>query len=341
MPKYFNQTDVINFIKEDNNTINNKYSPIHIEDNKVLFYLDGHIYEIDKKSFEIDQIMFEENLDHNFRNATKVIDLFNFNENSMDYYGQHNISIVLDKKPQLNIDGRSIEENDREVLNKIYLYRNQEELDLVQTALENAENFVVLDFVTSVTEGNVTINFIRYGNNVYVNEVNSLVKTNKFQKVQLQRLPETLESLSKITSFNFSTIVKDLLEGEEAKQAEYSEQIELFHNRIAFLKDQRGRLAEENKENEYIKTADKLLSDEIRKIEEEIEEIKDLSNGYVSGRLVADFQDYSKDSQFKILAVDFTNKGHDDEIICYSEDSDSEVMIPKALLQLSKVDSIN
>ena len=200
----------------------------------------------------------------------KVIDLFNFNENSMEYYGQHNISIVLDKKPQLNIDGRSIEENDREVLNKIYLYRNQEELDLVQTALENAENFVVLDFVTSVTEGNVTINFIRYGNNVYVNEVNSLVKTNKFQKVQPQRLSETLESLSKITSFNFSTIVKDLLEGEEAKQAEYSEQIELFHNRIAFLKDQRGRLAEENKENEYIKTADKLLSDEIRKIEEEI-----------------------------------------------------------------------
>ena len=90
--------------------------------------------------------------------------------------------------------------------------------------------------------------------------------------------------------------------------------IQLMYEMIAFLKDQKGRLAEANRNLPYIKAADYLLNSEIARISEELNDLQneDLltrDDGYVNAEVIAEEGDITTGTKVKVDALEFTGKG--------------------------------
>ena len=140
-------------------------------------------------------------------------------------------------------------------------YTNKAKIQLFEYAAKNINNFVSLDFAQKIEEGNVKCYVMKLNEDFYVYRINEANKIYKFGKLDANA---AFDYVKEQTGYEITDMTQELLEGARKEAAEKLERINLLEQMIAFLKDQRGVIAE----------ADTLINSEIKRLEEEVEAIK-------------------------------------------------------------------
>jgi hypothetical protein len=256
------------------------YSPMMNIDGKNAFYLAGKIYSIDesKQLIEIDP-----------RTATAlyltlitVTENFKFNAGSITYFkGNNSINIALTE------NGTAFKFNDKDIeikesndirnfllSNGSFGVNDNQELDMVVKAFENIDSFTELEFVQSIhsrMHKGIVVNVIRVNEDVYVNRVNPYMNTN--ETIKASTATDAIGLVKEYVNYDIKLSVVDLLQEEAKKLAILEVKKESLFDKIAFLKEQRSVLANQDKTIAYIAEADNLLASEIEKFEKELNEL--------------------------------------------------------------------
>lgn len=150
-------------------------------------------------------------------------------------------------------------------------YTNKAKIQLFEYAAQNINNFVSLDFAQKIEEGNVKCYVMKLNEEFYVYRINEANKIYKFGKLDANA---AFDYVKEQTGYEITDMTQELLEGARKQAAEKLERINLLEQMIAFLKDQRGVIAEADKSIQEVKEADTLINSEIKRLEEEVEAIK-------------------------------------------------------------------
>ena len=150
-------------------------------------------------------------------------------------------------------------------------YTNKAKIQLFEYAAQNINNFVSLDFAQKIEEGNVKCYVMKLNEDFYVYRMNEANKIYKFGKLDANAV---FDYVKEQTGYEITDMTQELLEGARKEAAEKLNKINLLEQMIAFLKDQRGIIAEADKSIQEIKEADTLINSEIKRLEEEVEAIK-------------------------------------------------------------------
>ena len=106
-------------------------------------------------------------------------------------------------------------------------------------------------------------------NNAFVYKVNEDTKISKFSKLLADA---AIEFVAEHTGADVTELYSEVLESLTERRAAKNETINLYNEMLSFLHDQKGRLAEADRNLPDIKSADNLLKTEIKRISEEIEQ---------------------------------------------------------------------
>ena len=150
-------------------------------------------------------------------------------------------------------------------------YSNKAKIQLFEYAAKNINNFVHLDFAQKIEEGNIKCYVMRLNEDFYIYRMNEANKIYKFGKLDANA---AFDYVKEQTGYEIADMTQELLEGARKEAADKLEKISVLEQMIAFLKDQRGIIAEADKSIEEVKAADTLINSEIKRLEEEIENIK-------------------------------------------------------------------
>lgn len=219
-------------------------------------------------------------------------------------------------------------------------YEDKAIVNLFEFAVKNFSNYNVLDFISESNEGDINVLAMRAENNIFVYKFNEATKIEKFSKLLADA---AIEFVAENTGADITPMVEDILESYKERRAIKSEKIQLMYEMIAFLKDQKGRLSEANRNLPDIKAADQLLNTEITRISEEIGELQneDLltrDEGYVTAETTVEAEDLPIGSKVKVDALEFTEKGKADILTVFI--NQEPMRIEKNKLQISSEDSI-
>ena len=150
-------------------------------------------------------------------------------------------------------------------------YTNKAKIQLFEYAAKNINNFVHLDFAQKIEEGDIKCYVMRLNEDFYVYRMNEANKIYKFGKLDANA---AFDYVKEQTGYEITDMTQELLEGSRKEAADKLEKINVLEQMVAFLKDQRGVIAEADKSIEEVKAADTLVNSEIKRLEEEIESIK-------------------------------------------------------------------
>ena len=233
------------------------------------FYVNGRLFEMNET--EIKEI--ENTNSTELRNAINAFESFEFWSDIVKWFnGPSKFTYSLQESNFLHnnsiIEGSTFSNH---ILNAgLIKYGEQQKAQLFESLPTMLENFVNLDFAASFEGNNITVDAFILNEEVFIARYNRTNSIGKFFKATAN---EALEYIKSETSENASQFLSELLEGEEAVIAKREEKISTYQSMIAFLKDQRGILAEADKTIEEIKAADMLINSEIEIWENKISEI--------------------------------------------------------------------
>ena len=219
-------------------------------------------------------------------------------------------------------------------------YEDKALINLFEFASKNYDRYNVLEFISESKDGNVTVLAMRADNNMFIYRINEATKIEKFTKLLADA---AIEYVAESTGADITPMVEDILESYKERRATKMEKIQLMYEMIAFLKDQKGRLSEANRNLPDIKAADELLNSEIARISEELtglqnEDLLTKDDGYVNAEVTIESADLPKGSVVKVDALEFTGKGKSDILTVFF--NDEPLRIEKNRLQISAEDSI-
>lgn len=219
-------------------------------------------------------------------------------------------------------------------------YEDKALINLFEFAAKNYNHYNILEFISESKDGDVKVLAMRAENNVFVYRINEATKIEKFTKLLADA---AIEYVAESTGADITPMVEDILESYKERRAAKMQKIQLMHEMIAFLKDQKGRLAEANRTLPDIKAADHLLNSEITRISEELNDLQneDLltkDDGYVNAELSVESENLPVGTKVKVDALEFTGKGKSDILTVFI--NDEPVRIEKNKLQISAEDSI-
>jgi len=219
-------------------------------------------------------------------------------------------------------------------------YEDKETINLFEFACKNFNNYSVLDFINESTDGDVRVLAMRTEDNMFVYRFNESTKIEKFTKLLADA---AVEYVAENTGADITPMVEDILESYKERRALKTQKTQLMYEMIAFLKDQKGRLSEANRNLPDIKAADHLLNSEIERITEELNDLQNedfltRDDGYVTAETTVESEDLPKGSKVKVDALEFTGKGKSDILTVFVNDEPQR--IEKNKLQISVEDSI-
>ena len=217
-------------------------------------------------------------------------------------------------------------------------YQDKTLLEMFQTAAKNFEAFKVLDFLTESKSGGVTVLSMRAEKNVYVYRLNEGTKIAKFKKMLADA---AIEFVAEETGADVTEQFSDLLETASRVTEMRNEKIALYKEMLSFLFDQRGKLAEADRNLPDIKAADNLIETEIVKIQEDLNELEDklnIEDGYVNASLKSEVDGLPEDAQIKVDAVEFNQAGKNDILTIFFEDRPFRV--EKYKINISQEDNV-
>lgn len=218
-------------------------------------------------------------------------------------------------------------------------YADKSLLEAFQTAAENFGSFKVLDFVSESTSGQVTVASMRAENNAFVFRTNEGTKLSTFKKMLAE---DAIKFVEAETGANVSEQYTDLLEAAEARTSLKEEKIALYKEMLSFLYDQRGRLAEADRNLPDIKAADNLIETEITKVKEDLasleEETLSIEDGYVNATTKGEVEGLPEGAELKVDAVEFNQAGKNDILTVFVEDKPFRV--EKYKINISEEDNL-
>jgi hypothetical protein len=219
-------------------------------------------------------------------------------------------------------------------------YEDKGMINLFEFASKNFKHYNVLEFISESKDGDVTVLAMRADNNMFVYRINEATKIEKFTKLLADA---AIDYVAENTGTDITPMVEDILESYKERRAAKNSKIQLMHEMIAFLKDQKGRLSEANRNLPDIKAADQLLTSEIARISEELtgiqnEDLLTKEDGYVDAETLVDAEDLPKGTKVKVDALEWTGQGKSDILTVFIDDN--PMRVEKNKLQISSVDSI-
>ena len=202
-------------------------------------------------------------------------------------------------------------------------YEDKALLNLFEFAAKNFEAYKILDFIAESTDGDVKVLTMKTNMSTFIYRVNEATKISKFSKM----MPDAaIEYVAEQTGTDVTFLVEDILESFAARREAKRNKIRLMHEMIAFLKDQKGRLAEADRNLPDIKAADHLINSEIARISEELEDVQNeellgISDGYLNATIKRDADGLPEGSEIKVDAVEYSAAGKDDILtVFYKEE---------------------
>ena len=235
------------------------------------FYVNGRAFEMNET--KIKQIEGKQ-INESLINAISAFESFEFGNETIKWF--HGAS-----KFTYNLQESKFLHNNSEIIGSTFAnhilsaglirYNESKKAELFQSIPDLLENFVTLDFAATFEGNNIVVDAFKLNEQVYIARFNN---TNRIGKFFATTANEALSYIQNETGENASQFLSELLEGEEAKIAEQEETVIKYESMIAFLKDQRGLLAEADKSIEEIKAADILINSEIEIWENKIAEIR-------------------------------------------------------------------
>ena len=218
-------------------------------------------------------------------------------------------------------------------------YADKSLLEAFQTAAENFGSFKVLDFVSESTSGQIKVASMRAENNAFVFRTNEGTKLSTFKKMLAE---DAIKFVEAETGANVSEQYTDLLEAAEARTSLKEEKIALYKEMLSFLNDQRGRLAEADRNLPDIKAADNLIETEISKVKEDLasleEETLSIEDGYVNATTKGEVEGLPEGAELKVDAVEFNQAGKNDILTVFVEDKPFRV--EKYKINISEEDNL-
>ena len=219
-------------------------------------------------------------------------------------------------------------------------YEDKALVNLFEFAAKNYNHYNILEFISESKDGDVKVYAMRAEHNMFVYRINEATKIEKFTKLLADA---AIEYVAESTGADITPMVEDILESYKERRAAKLEKIQLMYEMIAFLKDQKGRLSEANRNLPDIKAADHLLNSEIARITEELgdlqnEDLLTKDDGYVDAELSIESDGMPAGTKVKVDALEFTGKGKSDILTVFM--NDEPMRIEKNRLQISSEDSI-
>jgi len=244
----------------------NILAPIIKLEESVKFYVNGRVFEMTGSIIEE-----VETIEPSLRKAIQAFESFEFTTNSVKWYHGavkfvYDLSEGVFMHNNMLIEGNTF--TDHVLAAGTVRYGHKNVADLFESIPSLLQNFIVLDFAASFESKNVSIDLFKVNESIYVSKYNANTKMAKFYRAE--NANAALELVKEQTGQDATKFLAELLEGEAKELAEKAALIEKYEDMIAFLKDQRGLLAEADKSIEEIKAADSLISGEIKMWENKI-----------------------------------------------------------------------
>ena len=219
-------------------------------------------------------------------------------------------------------------------------YEDKALLETFQRAGTNFDNYKILDFVTEIKSNSYTTLSMRAERNAFVYRINEETKISKFSKFLADA---AIEFVAEQTGENVSEMFEDILESFEERRKAKQEKVNLFKEMLSFLHDQKGRLAEADRNLPDIKAANNLISSEITRISEELddlqnEELLGIEDGYVNATINGEVEGLAADAKLKVDAVEYNQAGKNDILTVFHEDS--PFRIEKFKINISSDDTL-
>lgn len=218
-------------------------------------------------------------------------------------------------------------------------YQDKAILELFQTAAQNFDTFKVLDFLTESKSGQVTVLAMRAENKAYVYRTNEDTKLDKFQQLLADA---AVEYVATETGVDVTEQFSDLLESASNVTKIKLEKVALYKEMLSFLFDQRGRLAEADRNLPDIKAADNLIETEIKKVQADLKVLEEeglgIEDGYVNASLKGEVDGLPEDAQVKVDAVEFNQAGKNDILTVFVENKPFRV--EKYKINISQEDNV-
>ena len=200
-------------------------------------------------------------------------------------------------------------------------YEDKGLLNLFEMAAKNFGMYNILEFVTESQLGDVKVSTIRTENRVYAWRINEATKIGKFIQMEPQEL---INYVAEETGADITASVQDLLDGIKEQVEDRENAVALRREMISFLQDQKGRLAEADRNIPAIKEADHFLSSEIKRIGEEIESLEEeklgRDEGYLEATLKVDFDGLAKGTTVLIDAMEYSSAGKTDLLTVFKDE---------------------
>lgn len=218
-------------------------------------------------------------------------------------------------------------------------YQDKAILELFQTAAQNFDTFKVLDFLTESKSGQVTVLAMRAENKAYVYRTNEDTKLDKFQQLLADA---AVEYVATETGADVTEQFSDLLESASSVTKMKLEKVALYKEMLSFLFDQRGRLAEADRNLPDIKAADNLIETEIKKVQADLKVLEEeglgIEDGYVNASLKGEVDGLPEDAEVKVDAVEFNQAGKNDILTVFVENKPFRV--EKYKINISQEDNV-
>lgn len=213
-------------------------------------------------------------------------------------------------------------------------YEDKPLFETFDLAAANFDSYKILDFITESNDGDIRVLAIRADDNIYVCRINEATKLVNFQRMLAD---EAIEYVVEQTGTDITFMVEDIVESFKVRKAERNAKVQLMHEMIAFLKDQKGRLDEADINIPEIKQADVLLNSEIARISEEIsaleaESLLGRSDGYITATLKKQLENLTAGTELKVDALEYTAAAKDALLTVFV--NDEPVRIEKFLIEL-------
>lgn len=218
-------------------------------------------------------------------------------------------------------------------------YADKSLIETFQTAAENFEAYKVLDFVTESKSGQITVATMKAEKNVFVYRLNEDTKLSTFQKMLANA---AIEYVAHETGADVTEQFADLLEAQAALHGDKQKQINLYKEMLSFLYDQKGRLAEADRNLPDIKAADNLIETEIKRIKEDLEALESnklgIEDGYVKASLKGNVDGLPENAELMVDAVEYNQAGKNDILTVFVEDKPFRV--EKYKINISEEDNL-
>ena len=201
-------------------------------------------------------------------------------------------------------------------------YEDKSLFRLFEFTGKNHSVYKRLDFIVESRSNNISVATMKAGHNVYVWRLNEETTIGKFCKL----LPDAaIDYVAEHTGADVTFLVEDILESFSERRDAKRTKIAQLHEMIAFLKDQKGRIAEADRNLPDIKAADNLINTEITRLSEELtdaqnEELLGLSDGYLDATISREAEGLKIGDAIKVDAVEYAAAGKDDTLTVFAND---------------------